>query len=40
MKAGNRLEEKTKRTSYWVMMGYGYPKESISAKGGRKTKVY
>jgi hypothetical protein len=40
MKAGNRLKGKTKRTSYLVMMGYGYPKESIFAKGRGKTKVY
>jgi hypothetical protein len=40
MKAGNRLEVKTKRTSYSVMMGYGHPKEFISAKGRRETEVY
>jgi hypothetical protein len=38
MKAGNRLEEKTRRTLYLVMMGYEQPKEFISAKGGRKLK--
>ena len=38
MKAGNRPEEKTKGTSYLVMMGYEQPKEFISAKGGRKLK--
>jgi hypothetical protein len=40
MKAGNSVEGKTRRTPYLVMVGYEYPKEFISAKGRRETKVH